>query len=89
MYVGKNIFFYVQPPRSPDLSPSNFYLWGQIKTSVYSAIIENKERFHQRIFLCLSNYSQPPWDLEMVHQFMIRRVHACTDSGGRHFEDLL
>jgi len=30
-----------------------------------------------------------PWTFEMARQSMIRRVHGCIDSGGRHFERLL
>jgi len=43
-------------------------------------------------FLCLSNDSQPPWELgnfERVRKYMIRCVYACNDSGGGYFEYLL
>jgi hypothetical protein len=35
VYVHEHLVFDVQPPRSPDLSPLDFYLWGHLKTSVY------------------------------------------------------
>jgi len=33
-----------------NLGPPDLYLWGHLKTLVYSAPIENKEILHQRIF---------------------------------------
>ena len=52
-YVPKHLVFEVQPPRSPDFSPVDFYLWGTKKSQVYSAPIENEETFHQHVFLCV------------------------------------
>jgi hypothetical protein len=33
-----------------NLSPLNFYVWGNLKTLVYVALIENEETLHQHIF---------------------------------------
>ena len=51
MDVRKHVIFEVQSPRSPDHSPVDFYLWGQIKTLMYSDPIENEGIVHQRIFV--------------------------------------
>jgi hypothetical protein len=37
------------PPHSPDFNPLGFYLWGQLKTRVYAAPVDNKERLPHRI----------------------------------------
>lgn len=37
------------PPRSPDLTPLNFYLWGHTKQIVYSTLIRTKEELLQNI----------------------------------------
>jgi hypothetical protein len=60
-YVLKHLIFEVKPPHSPNINPLDFYLWGHLKH--YCISIENKEMFHHRIFLYLSNLCQLPRDL--------------------------
>jgi hypothetical protein len=36
------------PPRSPDLDPLDFYLWGHLKSLVYAAPVDNEEALHHR-----------------------------------------
>jgi hypothetical protein len=36
------------PPRSPDLNPLDFYLWGHLKALVYAAPLDNEEALHHR-----------------------------------------
>ena len=52
--------FEVQPPRSPDLNPFHFYLWGHLKTPVYSSPIENEETIHQGIFVPVKTFATTP-----------------------------
>ena len=66
-----------------------FYHWRHLRPLVYSAPIENEETLHQRIFDARQIIYHRPRTFEAVLQFMFRRVHACTDSGGTHFEHLL
>ena len=61
-YVRTYLVLEVQPPRSPDFSPSDFHLWGHLKPVVNSVQVDYEQAFHQRI-LYLSNHSQPPLDL--------------------------
>ncbi|EZA54266.1 hypothetical protein X777_06188 [Ooceraea biroi] len=37
------------PPRSPDLTPLDFYLWGTLKNKVYSTEVISLEDLKQRI----------------------------------------
>ena len=37
------------PPRSPDLSPLDFFLWGYIKNTVYAEKIRNIQHLQDRI----------------------------------------
>jgi len=37
------------PPRSPDLSPLDFFLWGYIKSIVYAEKIRNIQHLQDRI----------------------------------------
>jgi hypothetical protein len=83
------LVFEVQPSRSPDLSLLDFYLWGHLKTQVYSASIENEETLYQRSFSACQAIRNRPGIFGRVRQSTIRRVHAGIDSGGGHFEPLL
>jgi len=56
----KHVIFEAQPPRSPDLTPLDFYLWGQIKTLMYSDPTENG--FFTNAFLLPVQQLQHPWD---------------------------
>ena len=37
------------PPRSPDLNPLDFYLWGHLKYLVYSTPLDDVRTLHARI----------------------------------------
>jgi hypothetical protein len=52
--------FEVQPPRSPDLNPFHFYLWGHLKTLLYSSPIGNEETIHQGIFVPVKPFATTP-----------------------------
>ncbi|KAJ8959877.1 hypothetical protein NQ318_011612 [Aromia moschata] len=44
------------PPRSPDLNPLDFYLWGELKQSVYSRQVLNIDDLRERVnnnILCI------------------------------------
>jgi hypothetical protein len=75
------------PPRSPDLNPLHFYLWGHLTTLVYAAPVDNEEA-HRIVDACqtIRNY---PRIFQRTQQSMMRRVKACIVSHGRHFEHLL
>jgi hypothetical protein len=53
------------PPRSPDLNPLDFYLWGRLNTLVYAAPVDMKRHFTIALW-SLSEYPQLP-------------RHLCTD----------
>ena len=38
------------PPRSPELTPLDFYLWGHMKTLVYETKVDSKAALRDRIF---------------------------------------
>ena len=37
------------PPRSPDLTPIDFFYWGYIQDIVYSILVADLEDLHQKI----------------------------------------
>jgi hypothetical protein len=84
----KHSFLELRPPRSPDLIPFDFYLWGHIKTIVYSAPIEIEETLHQRISDASTTIRERFGTFEIAQQSVIRCIHACTESGRGHFEHM-
>ena len=53
------------PPRSPDLSPLDFFLWGCIKNIVYAEKIRNIQHLQERITSAIEtvirDVIQKPW----------------------------
>ena len=46
------------PPRSPDLTPLDYYLWGHMKTVVYETKVESRTALRDRIFAA-AEHTQP------------------------------
>ncbi|KAJ4449682.1 hypothetical protein ANN_01086 [Periplaneta americana] len=77
------------PPCSPDLNPLDFYLWGHLKSLVYSSPVPDLESLRNRIVAC-SEYIRNTlgvWD--RVRRSMRHRCEVCIQAGGGHFEHLL
>ena len=67
------------PPRSPDLTPPNYFLWGYLKGTVY----QNKPRTTDAL---KANIRAVTADvLARTFQNMARRVRSCLDANGGHF----
>jgi hypothetical protein len=81
--ISRNVW----PPRLPDLTPPYFYLWGAAIFALYRdrprTIIELKTA----ITAFIRKISQA--DLQKVFANKIKRVQACIDARGHHFQHLL
>lgn len=77
------------PPRSPDLNPIDFFLWGHLKTLVYTTPVQSEEDLRNRIEDSCRVIRNTPGILERVRQSLIRRTNACIEVGGGHFQQLL
>lgn len=77
------------PPRSPDLNPLDFFLWGYMKSLVYSdGEIENVEDLRQRIINAAQRIRlEAPF--QRVRDNYSRRLEACLHAEGGHFEHFL
>jgi hypothetical protein len=64
------------PPRSPDLNPLEFYLWGHLKTLVYAAPVDNEEALHHRIVDVCQAIRNHPGIFERMRRSMMKRVEA-------------
>jgi hypothetical protein len=75
------------PPRSPDLSACDFFLWGYLKQKVYvnrpHTIQDVKDNIRAEI-------SQIPQNmLQKVMNSVRWRVELCLNSGGAHLSDII
>lgn len=77
------------PPRSPDLNPLDFFLWGHLKSIVYSSPVVSLQNLRQCIENGIENIRQMPGVFERVRQSMRRRVDACVLNRGGNFEQFL
>lgn len=74
------------PPRSPDLNPLDFFLWGHLKSLVYKTPVQNVEDLKNRIQESCDTIRNTPGIFERVRGSMIRRLNSCIEVGGGHFE---
>jgi hypothetical protein len=61
---------------------------GSPKTVVYTTPVTNEEALHHRIVMPLRLRNYPDIS-EQMRCSMMRRVEACIESHGRHFEHIL
>lgn len=76
------------PPRSPDLTPLDFYVWGRAKELVYATEVESQEDLRQRIEAAFVTIKDE-FRLNITTVQIRRRCHACIRNGGQHFEQEL
>lgn len=76
------------PPRSPDLTPLDFHLWGFLKQSVYRERSNTIEELQQRIQDACNSVTAETLQLVTTVELQKRFV-ACGEADGRHFEQLL
>ena len=75
------------PPRSPDLTPLDFFLWGFVKGKVYKPPLPKTiQELKQRITLAVALVT--PEMLQKVWENMTRRLKKTIEVKGRHFENL-
>ena len=78
------------PPRSPDLSPLDFFLWGHMKSLIYDdGPVDSAEDLVARISVAAANIREMPGVFANVRRSLRRRFQALVRVGGRNFEQLL
>ena len=72
------------PPRSPDLTPCDFFLWGYLKSRVYQTPPQNLEDLRNRI-----TAEVPSLPRNMVRRAVMdmeSRAPLCIERNGAHIE---
>ena len=91
VFTGRIIALYRAiewPPRSPDLTPYDYFLWGHLKNKVYSTPPENtgelRERILNEVNLMKSNRTEELLYCSLAG--MQRILQLCVERSGRHVE---
>jgi len=86
-WIGIHSDFQEWPPRSPDLTPMDFFVWGYIRDQVYQTLPHNRGDLIEKIKAASRNIT--PAMINKVRQSFMRRVALCLEESGGYFEHLL
>lgn len=75
------------PPRSPDLNPLDFFLWGCLKDQVNKNDKANIQELEDMIAENVARIT--PEMIAETRNNLIRRLRLCVQCDGGHFEHLL
>jgi len=75
------------PPRSPDLNPLDFWLWGYLQGKVFARSPSTLEELKIAIREEISSIT--PEQLRSAVNDFTKRINAVIESNGHHFEHLL
>ncbi|XP_050306139.1 uncharacterized protein LOC126743197 [Anthonomus grandis grandis] len=84
-WIGRGSVF-PWPPRSPDLTVLDFYLWGRIKHLVFATRPTTSENMVERIREAIESISVA--DIETAVLLTRQRLLDCIQNDGQHFEHL-
>ena len=79
---------FLWPPRSPDLNPLDFFVWGYIKNLVYSVPVTTKEDMMDRIRRAFQTLT-PEMIKKATKNNFIKRIQKCLQVNGNVFEHIL
>ncbi|CAH2088677.1 unnamed protein product [Euphydryas editha] len=80
------------PPRSPDLTPLDFFVWGRVKDLVYGQdghTIQSASELRNRIISAFEKVKQNSDVLMEVKQHIYKRASKCLQQNGRHIQQLM
>lgn len=83
-WMGRGSVMMPWPPRSPDLTPCDFFLWGFIKSKVYTTRPENIEELKNRIITAFDEIT-----VEMRMKILLEyreRLYKIVENDGSHVE---
>lgn len=77
------------PPRSPDMTPLDYFLWGTMKQRIYSTPINTEADLVERIVNCAAELKNSPEIIKKATRHILVRAQLCLQQRGSHFEHLL
>jgi len=86
-WIGIHSALHEWPPRSPDLTPMDFFAWGYIRDQVYQTLPRTREELMDKIRAASRNIT--PVMFSNVRQSFMRRIALCLEENGSYFEHVL
>ncbi|KYM95731.1 hypothetical protein ALC62_13638 [Cyphomyrmex costatus] len=83
-WIGIHCNLHEWPPRSPDLTPMDFFAWGYIRDQVYQTLPRSREDLIEKIQAASRNITLAI--LFKVRQSFMQRVALCLEESGGYFE---
>ena len=77
----------IWPPRSPDLTPLDYFLFGYLKDEVFKRNPQTLDELRNYVELTIQTIDENV--LHNVFQNMHKRIHLCLQVNGQHFQHLL
>ena len=73
-----------RPPRSPDITPLDFFLWGYVKDIVYRTKVRDMTDLNQRVFNAIATIDEAM--LQRTWQEIEYRLYVLRAINGAHIE---
>ena len=77
------------PPRSPDLNPLDYYLWGRMKALVYETEVNTQEELLRRIELAAAELRENRFQILRATSAISRRARICIEKNVNLFQQFL
>lgn len=77
------------PPRSPDLNPIDFFIWGYYKELVYHSEFSTLQQLKSKLSEAAEKIQQKTQVFQDLRINFLRRCRLCIEAGGGHFEHLI
>lgn len=77
------------PPRSPDLNPIDFFVWGYYKELVYSKESRSLEELKRKLNEAERTIKNNRTAFSRLKENFFRRCRLCIEQEGRYFENWL
>lgn len=84
--ISKNSHF-PWPPRSPDLTVADFFLWGYLKDEAYANKPQTLAALKNNIRATIAAIT--PETLHSVMENVLKRAQICERSGGQHLNEII
>ena len=87
-FFGENLISKgLWPPRSPDLTSPDFFLWSYLKDTVYRSNPRDLKQLKMNTICAIEEVNEGT--LRKVARNMVKRVDKCIEMNGHHFQHLL
>jgi hypothetical protein len=77
------------PARSPDLTPMDYFLWGWMKSQVYTTKPRTREELLDKIMRSAELVKRNPAIIRAATNSLVARARLCRQNHGNHFENFL